>query len=243
MNDDLKRIFSQSSSITFISGRRDSGKTDLSLLLLEEGRKKGFFSEIASNTGTRNDPNIRLICYFDRLEKWLKSSGKKAFSIDELGIHLNRMQFMTKKSYLILKTCQLIRKYDAHLIGVAPSEEYVNRHFMDREILDCYIRKTSKKSCVIKNLVTRQTYRLSGLPRTSINFITKDIAIFEERDPNPTEQEKAEIPFGQKCLLTYSHFHNTRDAARFLGVSHVTVATYLQKEWDNAKLNATLVVK
>lgn len=238
MNADLKRVFKQSSSVTFISGRRDSGKTDFSLLLLEEGKNEGIFSHIASNIGTRNDPNITYVCYFDRLETWLKTPGKKAFSLDELGIHLNRMQFMTKKSYLILKTCQLVRKYDAHLIGVAPSDEYVNRHFMDREILDCFIKKTSKKSCVIKNLVTRKTYKLAGIPRTKIDFITKDIAIFEERDPNPTKQEIEAIPFTQKVLLLYAKYHTTRAVGKILGVSNVTVANYLKKAWEESKLNA-----
>lgn len=242
MNEDLKRVFKQSSSVTFISGKRDSGKTDFSLLLLEEGKKEGFFSHIASNIGTRNDPNITYIGYFDRLENWLKSPGKKAFSLDELGIHLNRMQFMTKKSFLILKVCQLVRKYDAHLIGIAPSDEYINRHFMDNEILDCYIKKTSKKSCVIKNRVTMKTYRLSGIPRTNIAFITKDIAIFEERDPNPTKQELEEIPFSQKVLLLYGKYHTTRAVGKILGVSHVTISNYLKKAWEESKLNASVSV-
>ena len=150
---------------------------------------------------------------------------------------------MSKKSYLILKVCQLVRKYDAHLIGIAPSEEYVNRHFMDSEILDCYIKKLAKPSCVITNRVTGACYRLNGIPRTSINFVTKDIAIFGEKDPNPTKGELEAIPFTQKVLLLYGKYHTTRAVGKILGVSHQTIANILNKAWEESKLDTVASVK
>lgn len=242
MDAGLKEVFQQSSSITFIAGKRDSGKTAFGLLLLQVGLSEGLFSQVASNITMREPSGVAYICYYDDLETWLQVPGKKAFILDELGVHLNRMAFMSKKSQLILKTCQLIRKYDAHLIGIAPNEDFINRHFLNRDILDMYIKKLSRKTCVIKNYVTQNTYTITDIPNTSYPFRSKDIALFEEANPNPKPELEGEMPYDQKLLLLYAKYHSLRAVGKILGIHHATVAYQLKKVIAKSELRHMLHV-
>lgn len=243
MNGDIQKIFRQTSSVNFVSGKRGSGKTDFSLLLLQNGKEIGLFDEIAANIATRNDPSITYIGYFDRLETWLKGPGKKGFILDEMGKHLYKMSFMSKLSKVILGVCQLVRKFDAHLIGIAPSEELVNKMFFNTDILDSHMVKLSKRVCLIQNYTTETSYIIKRLPRTKIRFLTKDIAAFGLNDPAINKEEYDSMPREQKSLILYAIHHNTRAVAKILGVSHVTVAADLQKVTAKYKNNPMLSVR
>lgn len=230
MNDDLKRLFRQSSSVNFISGKRDSGKTDFGLLLLQTGKEAGIFDKIGANVTTRDDPNIEYICFFDRLEDWLKTPGRKAFLLDEMGKHLYRMSFMSRMTKMILGICQLVRKFDAHLIGIAPNADLVNKMFFNTDLLDCLMEKLSKKTCLVNNMATHsRPYRIEHIPRTSIRFLTKDIALFGEKDPNRGKEKLNAMPIEEKALILYAKHHNMRDTAKVMNVSAMTVSNLLKK--------------
>ena len=51
------------------------------------------------------------------------------------------MSFMSNMAKMILTLCQLVRKYDAHLIGLAPSKKVVNNLFLGTDILYCTYTK------------------------------------------------------------------------------------------------------
>lgn len=230
MDDIFKPVFQQDSSIGFITGRRGSGKTDFCLLLLEEGKTEGYWDRIASNSGVYNDPSVDYICYFDRLEDWLKIPGKKAFFLDELGSHLYRMSFMSKKARIILELCQLIRHYDAHLVGAAPSEDLINKLFFSRDLLDYRMKKLSRKIAYVKTYEPYPNHtKVFDLPRTSILFKTKHIATFDLVDPTKGKEEFRGKPIEEQAVLLYAKHHNLRTVAQILGVSHTSVATYLKK--------------
>jgi len=228
MNEDLKRIFKQSSSVNFISGRRGFGKTDFALKLLEIGLREGLFAKIASNVTTFDD-RVEKICYFDRLEIWLRTKGRKAFLLDELGKHLNRMRFMTQKSKLILDTCQLMRKFDAHLIGVAPSKGLVNKLFLDTDILDSHMVKLSLKIVEINNYVTFKGYELFNVPRTTIKFLSKDIAVFELKDATLAKEKWYTLPQCCRAAKLYLKHRTVRKVGNIMGISHTMVCRLLDK--------------
>jgi len=228
LNDDLKRLFQQSSSVSFIEGERDSGKTDFGCLLLETGKGEGIFDKIAANVATRNDPILEYICYFDRLEDWLKTPGKKAFLLDEMGQHLYRMSFMSRMAKKILAICQLVRKFDAHFIGIAPSADFVNKLFFNTDILDCRMKKLSRKICYINNRATRsRLYKIKRIRRTSIKFLTKDIALFGEKDPNKAKEQFANLPSFEQAAQLYLRHRSLRKVANIMGISHSGVAQLL----------------
>ena len=112
------------------------------------------------------------------------------------------MDFLSAKSKIILKLCQLVRKYDAHLIGIAPSEALVNKLFLNTDILDAHMKKMSKKIVQVKNYVTFQVGFLTDVPDTTIPFKSKYIAQFELKDP--TRKETLEVlPFPEKVAFLY----------------------------------------
>jgi len=224
---DLAKVYKKDHSVTFISGDLGSGKTDLALLLMENGKAEGIFHKIATNVTTHNDPYIDFICYFDRLEAWLKSPGRKAYLLDELGINLYKMSFMSAKAKAILKVCQLVRKFNAHLFGIAPSFDFVNKMFS--HVLDIHMIKLSLKSCLIDNKITHKVYSLENLPRTQIKFLTRDIAEFELKDPNFGKEKLDALSPEEKALTLYAIHHTTRKVATVMNVSAMQVSRLLKK--------------
>lgn len=233
LNEDLERLFKQSSSVNFISGKRGSGKTDFGLLLLQNGKEKGLFDRIGCNVTTYNDSTIDYLCYFDRFEDWLRLPGKKAFLLDEMGKHLYKMSFMSTMAKMILGVCQLVRKFDAHLIGVAPSADFVNKMFFNTDILDSHMVKLSLKTCVIQNYATQRSYMIKTIPRTKVKFLTKDIARFELKDPTKGKELFDAMSSEEKALLLYAKHHTTRKVAQVMQISHTHVQTLLKKAIGN----------
>lgn len=240
MEIDLVHVFKQSSSITFISGKRDDGKTSFGFLLLESAKKEGLLDKIAGNVRLHAESKVEYIPYYDRLQEWFKTKGRKGFLLDELGQHLNRMRFMTEKSKLIMDTCQLVRKFDAHLIGIAPSEDFINRLFLNTDILDCYIKKLSRKIAKVNNYVTRNSYTLTDIPDTSVPFITKDIAIFELKDPTK-KGNLQELPQSSRAAWLYLQHRSLRKVGRIMDLSHEEIRKLIKKHIADSNFKVSTV--
>jgi len=237
---DLTHIFKQSSSIGFISGKRDSGKTDFAFLLLESAKSEGFLDKIASNVRMRKICEVEYIPYYDRFQEWLKTPGRKGFVLDELGKHLNRMRFMTEKSKLIMDICQLVRKFDAHMLGVAPSAEFINRLFLNTDILDWRMEKVSRKIAKIRNYVTERTYTLTNIPGTSVPFITKDIAMFELKDPTK-KGNLQELPQCCRASWLYLEHRSLRKVGRIMNLSHEEIRKLIKKHILHSEITLSSV--
>ena len=70
MNKGLQAIFRQSSSVTFIDGARDSGKTDFTLKIGEDCINLGIVDMMAGNIALHKlDPRFKYTCYFDDAEE------------------------------------------------------------------------------------------------------------------------------------------------------------------------------
>lgn len=240
MEVDLAAIFKQSSSISFISGKRDYGKTDFGFLLLESLHKEGILDKIAGNVRLKEPCEVEYIPYFDRFKEYLQTEGNKGYLLDELGKHLNRMRFMTQKSKLVLDVCQLVRKYDAHLIGIAPSSDYVNKLFFNTDILDCFMLKLSRKIVKVNNYVTRETYMINNIPRTTIPFITKDIAMFDLKDP--TKKGKLEtMPQCCRASWLYLQHRSLRKVGNIMNLSHEEIRKLIKKHIAHSDIKVSTV--
>ena len=240
MDKALNTIFKQSSSIGFIDGKRDSGKTDFSFLLLETAIAGGILDKIAGNVRMKYPCQVAYIPYFDRLQEWLQTPGRKGFVLDELGKHLNRMRFMTQKSKLIMDTCQLVRKYDAHLIGIAPSAEFINRLFLNTDILDYRMSKMSRKIVKVRDYVNEETYTLTELPNTTVPFITKDIAVFELCDPNK-KGNLDELPLCCRASWLYLEHRSLRKVGHIMKLSHEEIRKLIKKHILHSKIKVSTV--
>lgn len=226
---DLSKLFKASSSITFIGGRRGFGKTSMALKLGEFALQDKLINKLGGNIRTYTpDPRLEYIPYYDTLVNWLQTKGKKIYILDELGKNLNRMEFMTKTAKKILDICQLARKYDAHIIGIAPSARSVNKMYTDSDILDCKMIKLAIRIAKVSNRLTWSAYTMTAIRDTTIPFISKDIAIFEMESPKE-KQTLEGMPLCCKTFILFGKHRSTRKVGRILKVSHTTVRHLLDK--------------
>jgi len=239
LDPNIAWFFRRPTSVTFIKGRKDWGKTDFAFRILEDALNDGYVKKIGSNCKTFDDPRVDFIMYYDRLEQWLEAPGKKAFLLDELGKSLYRMAFMSKQAKVILDVCQLSRKYKCHLIGVAPTAKFVNRLFFS-DILDCFIEKLGKTKCRLKNIITNKVAIIRDIPRTTLKFDTYYISDFQLSDPVKIQEEFLKRPTYEKAAILYLKHRSLRKVANILQVSHTQVAnylnTYLHKHFTHVKV-------
>jgi len=174
----LDPILLRDGFIIYISGAKEKGKTDFSLFLAEYCYLKGYRTKIATNIETESYMIEKQICNLPDLKAWLEESKRKLFVLDEAGLSIPKLRFMSSMNIEIMKILQMIRHYDSGFIGIAPSTKNVDSTFMDTDILDAHIKKFSKTLAVVKDYLQNESYFLEGICKTSINFNSKHIAEF-----------------------------------------------------------------
>jgi len=177
----------QDGFVIFISGAKDQGKTNVALLLAEICWTLNFRRHIATNIKTESYMIEKQITDYDALDTWLKTGGRKLFILDELGKILKKMRFQSEMNLLIMDTVQLIRHYDAGIIGIAPSEKFIDSTFLNTDILDARIYKESRSVTRIKLVKENDPYLAYHTPSTSIGYNSKDTAIFLRKANRPLE--------------------------------------------------------
>jgi hypothetical protein len=121
------------------------------------------------------------------LEDWLKERERKLFILDEAGLSIPKLRFMSAMNVQVMEILQIIRHYDAGFIGISPSSKNIDSTFLDTDILDAHIKKLNKYTAKVKDYLQNESYFLEDIPRTSLNFNSKHIAKFVmERPIEPT---------------------------------------------------------
>jgi hypothetical protein len=174
----LDPILQRDGFIIYISGAKEKGKTDFALLLAEYCHLKGYRTKITTNIETQSYMIEKQICNLPDLRDWLEESKRKLFILDEAGLSIPKLRFMSSMNIEVMKILQLIRHYDAGFIGIAPSTKNIDSTFMDTDILDAHIKKLAKPIAIVKDYLQNESYFIEDIPRTSINFNTKRIAEF-----------------------------------------------------------------
>lgn len=227
----FKPLFKMRTSIGFIKGRKGSGKTDFGFRILEDALESGYIHKIASNCEMleSGDSRVEFIMYYDSLEDWLKTPGRKGYLLDEMGINLYKMSFMSKQAKMILKVCQLSRKYKCHLVGMAPTEKLVNSLLVNSDILDYFVVKTRKHEAKVLNILTGIWHPLSFIPRTTINFNTDYEGLFEMKSPARARKIFDGMDEDEQIKLLYAKYKSARKAAKVMGRSHTWFLNKLNK--------------
>jgi len=177
----LDDVLQRDGFIIFICGGKEKGKTNLALLLAEWCHVFGYRKRVSTNIATEDFRMEKKITDLVTLKAWFEEGGRKLYILDELGKHLRRNRFMSAKNVDILDLCQLIRHYDAGLIGCAPSEDFIDSKFLNTDILDCKIKKITQATAKIDNYLLKESYFINDVPPTSIIYDSKDIAPFTEK--------------------------------------------------------------
>lgn len=179
----IDRILERDGYIIYISGAKEKGKTDFGLTLAEYSYLKDFRKKITTNIQTESYMIEKQVTNLPDLKEWLQETGKKLFILDEAGLSIPKLRFMSTMNIEIMKILQMIRHYDAGFIGIAPSTKNIDSTFMNTDILDAHIIKLSKTLAKVKDYLQNDTYFLEDIPRTKINFNSKHIAEFKFEKP------------------------------------------------------------
>lgn len=199
----LSNLFhSRPSTCLLIMGRRDTGKTDMSLLIAETIYNKGILDHIATNIKIHNASfEIEPINYLDDLQAWCKEvKGKKLYILDEAGKSVRRRTPMSKLNIQFIDNLQILRKYKLSLILIAPNERYLDSVTLGSDVLDAQIIKPyykNRKVALYEDLLENYKIWFSNIPATSINFDTWDIAPFGKSNP----EMKFRFKEGEKQLI------------------------------------------
>jgi len=229
----LEHIHRDISPVIIIHGKKGTGKTDFSLYLAEKMLEYGYVELVATNVKTESFPVIDTL---GKLRLWLASSTKKKlFVFDEAGVYITARRSMSKANVEILKLAHLLRKYRAKMIFTTVRYKDIDASLKDPEICSAIVEKKAKTIAEITVLTGEpETYILTNIPRTSINFDTYDIAYFDfEREYEVTE----DMPDWLKALEIFAREGNYRAICEELGFTNVSSAKHLLRKGIRNALN------
>lgn len=185
--DLIKHLFSRgTSAFLFIFGRRETGKTDMALLLAEILYALGIVEAVATNIKIyRSWFPIERVDNLDDLEAWChKYAGRKLFILDEAGRAMPRRQAMSSLNRKLIDKLQILRKYKLSSIWIAPHDKYVDTNSLGSDVLDGLFLKPNfqnPKVALYHDSLEDIDKTITGVPPTSISFDTWDSAPFTER--------------------------------------------------------------
>jgi len=198
-------ILKKDGFVIIIEGRRETGKTNVSLGIGEYCYLKGFRTKLATNIKTESYMVEKQITNLPDLKDWLLTHGKKLFILDEAGKHLRRSRFMSNKNIEIMDLVQLTRHYDCGFIFVASSERFLDSGVIDPDICDLFIHKFSWSYLEAENFISNTYDKICDIPATSIYYNDKDIADFKlERSYEDLEKECCKVALLYKQLKTFN---------------------------------------
>ncbi len=235
----METILKLDGAIIFIDGYKGSGKTNISMLLMEICHDNEYRKHFATNIKTESY-YVQQITNYPDLEDWLKHApGKKTYVLDEAGKHIKKLSFMTEQNKKIMDLIQLIRHYDCCLIGVAPSAKFVDSGFMDSDILDARISKISLHNAKVTDFYNNDHYFLNDLPKTSISYNCKDDAIFSMKKEVPMFEQ----PLCCQLARLYMNHPNMKDIGRQYNLEAEEVKREIIKHLKHTFLNSSQATK
>jgi len=182
----IKHLFERgTSAFIIIFGRRETGKTDLSLLIAEILFITGIIQHFASNIKIYKSPMpIEHITNLDDLRLWSKNTpGKKLFLFDEFGKAMRRRSPMSSLNIKLIDDLQILRKYKLSDLCCTVDEKYVDNSALGSDVLDGIFVKTNYKNpkvALYNDFLEDFSKAIEDIPRTSIEFDTWDVAPFTE---------------------------------------------------------------
>lgn len=205
---------SRISVCVLITGRRDTGKTDMGLLIAEV---LGFqpeiipYSKVATNVRIYPESKIKFVYInsLEDLEYWCKNTqGKKLYIFDEIGKSIRRRSPMSSINIEFIDQLQILRKYKLSMILIAPAEKYIDSSTLGSDILDVAINKPYPKNrrvALYQDLVDNERFTFKNIPSTSIRFDTWDIAPFTKQSLDKKSRFKDEdLEF---LRVTFNHLN------------------------------------
>lgn len=178
-NDFIKRMFRKKKQSVWVAvlGKKQFGKTDFCLSLLERLSQMGLFEYFGSNVPVNAPFEVDFIEDFETLEKRCRmlnpnpsKLGLKRYLFfgSEMGKWLPKDQAW--KNVDFIERLQTVRKYGLSWIGDAISR--VDSRALNETHFNGAFTKLSLKVAEYEDWVTGETTILRNIPKTSIEFDT-----------------------------------------------------------------------
>ena len=156
-----------------ITGRPDTGKTDIATRIAQVGINSGL--TVVSNIAAATD--WVAVSKASSLIKALVSDTKpKLCLLDEMGVSMARKQAMSNRNISLEKLCRVIRKFRASLIVIIQERSTIP------PLIDSFstmrIHKETRTRCevMISNKECKLDNTLTHVPKSTLVFDTNDIA-------------------------------------------------------------------
>jgi len=215
------------SAFLIILGRRETGKTDFALLIAEILYNKSIIKHIATNIKIKSAPfPITHITNLDDLRYWAENTrGKKLFLFDEFGKAMRRRTPMSSLNVKLIDDFQVLRKFKQSTIAITVNEKYCDNVALGSDILDGYFIKPNyqnQKIAYYYDCLENYGKSINGIPGTSIDFDTWDVAPFKEHGPTIKPQFK---DHDLEVVYEWSHGKTAKD----LGLHSMQLHRILKK--------------
>lgn len=194
----FKKIFGYNAPIILAGGQLGNGKTDVSLLAVENGIKYNEVEKFAGNIesvdpqtvedAVNHEVDYSYLSNWDELTEWIESDRKpKAFIHDEATQNLDKRRGMNQLVIEYTHKAELMRKHNAKVILIAPDPYELDKRLTTGKLTNAIMEKQSKKTLqleAIANIPLRKTLpqnpiSYKNVPPTEIAFDTHEVATFK----------------------------------------------------------------
>lgn len=217
IDDFIKRIFPRRKQSVWVAvlGKKQSGKTDFCLYLMEKLHDLGLLDAFGSNVPVKADFDIDFIEDFQTLEQRCRmlnpnpqKQGLKRYLFfgSEMGKWLPRDQSWRNVDFI--EKLQTVRKYGLSWIGDAISR--VDARALNEVHFEGAFTKLSPTDPTVtmwKNWGNQEEVLVTGIPRTTIEFDTWYSANFYMLPQNP---DTAQIPLNPEHEIVFKYLDNGR---------------------------------
>jgi hypothetical protein len=223
----LHRLYGTPASVTLVTGKWKTGKTDFSLFLTELTKQEGLIREFASNIETTNSC-IQFVNDFQRFDYWVYANRHtKMFLYDEAVESSPRRKAMSGINVGWVQRIPQLSKGRCHLVVIVQEENLADSVFLNPTFNRGLWRKIRKETVVFNARWLDKTMMWENLPRTNIVFDPYLGATFKIESLNTNFQM---LPLPLKVLQLYAEGNSFTKIQALLNIEHPnTVKRKLQQ--------------
>ncbi len=175
----LRKIYDSPASITIVTGKWKTGKTDFALRLAWDELKNrlNLIQHVASNVKT---DVVQYIDNFDDLAIWMfQNRQRKAFIYDEAVKSTPSRKAMSQVNTKWLEFAPELSKGRCHLIVVTQEPDFTEKLFLHPTFVRAQWVKVDKT--VADLIITGESdiIRFEGIPKTTVQFDPYAIAVWK----------------------------------------------------------------
>jgi len=182
----LKRVYDAPASITVVTGKWKTGKTDLSLRISFDELKSrlGIIKEVATNIKLQH-PEIKYIDNFEDFEFWVfQNKRPKIFIYDEAIKSTPSRRAMSEINTKWLEYVPELSKGRCHLIVVTQEVDFTEKLFLHPTFVRAQWIKLDKTVADLLISGDQHVYRFNGIQKKTVPFapqFTERKKLFQER--------------------------------------------------------------